>query len=544
MLNSINSDLIRGHIDTIILSVLREGDRYGYDILGEIEKKSGGQYSLKQPTLYSCLKRLEGQGFIYKYWGTESGGGRRTYYSLTEMGKELFLKNKDEWEHSRGVIDMLIASADSPVRPYILLPAGQDSEDNQTNFVEPETEDNADFIAAKNADQETDESNFLPESDQNFLSNDDADANKPDSEEFSQNEYRTPSEQATNDVTKVADDLHNSEFSEKLFDDILAEKESDRLLSESSSDSKVSDDDKLRGVSYANRLEDDPDNIKPERTKISDDLYDSVYLTNDYFTDYDGDDEHLSSGINTDEDVSDKSDESNDSYNDDRARYSFASTQEALNADKQANQQAKEQYSAEEETNNKNVFRSYEDDSDISEEAQRELIIQREYRGVIRELLRGEYNGTAEFTSIPSNDYAQLFDRDDEAAAADPAEGLATYNTEPETSGQIDFSSLLTAVRSMGDDIRIRTHNSNADKEYNSVYQYYSNKLLLYKYGILFLLMAAEILIPYLIIKFAVGISIRYEILTLVLSITGSAAQSISIVKAKISCRERSAFQA
>ena len=169
MLNSINSDLIRGHIDTIILSVLREGDRYGYDILGEIEKKSGGQYSLKQPTLYSCLKRLEGQGFIYKYWGTESGGGRRTYYSLTEMGKELFLKNKDEWEHSRGVIDMLIASADSPVRPYILLPAGQNSDDAQTK--EQNTEEDADYIAAKNTDQETGEQIFSSESDQNFVEN-------------------------------------------------------------------------------------------------------------------------------------------------------------------------------------------------------------------------------------------------------------------------------------------------------------------------------------------------------------------------------------
>ena len=115
MINTINSDLIRGHIDTIILSVLHEGDRYGYDILGEIEKKSGGQYVLKQPTLYSCLKRLETQGFIYKYWGTETNGGRRTYYSLTEMGKELFLKNKDEWKYSRGVIDRLISTSDDVI---------------------------------------------------------------------------------------------------------------------------------------------------------------------------------------------------------------------------------------------------------------------------------------------------------------------------------------------------------------------------------------------------------------------------------------------
>lgn len=518
MLNSINSDLIRGHIDTIILSVLREGDRYGYDILGEIEKKSGGQYSLKQPTLYSCLKRLEGQGFIYKYWGTESGGGRRTYYSLTEMGKELFLKNKDEWEHSRGVIDMLIASADSPVRPYILLPAGQNSDDAQTK--EQNTEEDADYIAAKNTDQETGEQIFSSESDQNFVENNGNAAN----------EDNISASQATIDNP----DKNENELSEKLFDDILAEKESDRLLSESENIENISDDDKLRGVSYANRLEDDPGNNKHEKSGVSDNLYESVYSTNDYFTDYDGEDEHEVSDDSATQDTAAKeADHSSTYYNtDDRARYSFASTQEAINADKQGNKQAEETTtdSKKDENKNTNVFRSYEDDADISEDAQRELIIQREYRNVIRELLHGEYHGNAEFTSIPSNEYSQLFDGNDERAAADPSEGLAAYSTgtdSAENSGQIDFSSLLTAVRSMGDDIRIRTHNSNADKEYNSVYQYYSNKLLLYKYGILFLLMAAEILIPYLIIKFAVGIPIRYEILTLVLSITGAALLTI-----------------
>ena len=160
MLNSINSDLIRGHIDTIILSVLREGDRYGYDILGEIEKKSGGQYTLKQPTLYSCLKRLENQGFIYKYWGTETNGGRRTYYSLTEMGKELFMKNKDEWEHSRGIIDMLISSSGAPVRPYILEPI-----DENTDNADPANSEN---ISASERDTADDENAVNAETDESI----------------------------------------------------------------------------------------------------------------------------------------------------------------------------------------------------------------------------------------------------------------------------------------------------------------------------------------------------------------------------------------
>ena len=107
--NTINSDLIRGHINTIILKALYDGDRYGYDIIKDIEQKSSGQYTLKQPTLYSCLKRLESQGFISSYWGAKSNGGRRKYYTLTDMGRELFLKNQTDWEYSHTVIDKLIS---------------------------------------------------------------------------------------------------------------------------------------------------------------------------------------------------------------------------------------------------------------------------------------------------------------------------------------------------------------------------------------------------------------------------------------------------
>lgn len=107
----ISSDLIRGHINTIILRTLYERDKYGYEIIDEIEQRSHGQYSLKQPTLYSALKRLENQGYINAYWKTDevSLGGRRKYYTLTDSGREISEKNQAEWEYSRTVIDSLIS---------------------------------------------------------------------------------------------------------------------------------------------------------------------------------------------------------------------------------------------------------------------------------------------------------------------------------------------------------------------------------------------------------------------------------------------------
>lgn len=143
--NNISSDLIRGHINTIILRTLYERDKYGYEIIEEIEQKSHGQYTLKQPTLYSALKRLESQGYINAYWKTDevSLGGRRKYYTLTDSGREIAERNQAEWEYSRTVIDNLISDrnfdfsqpAPNPVDFKILkkytsrVPLVKDSED-------------------------------------------------------------------------------------------------------------------------------------------------------------------------------------------------------------------------------------------------------------------------------------------------------------------------------------------------------------------------------------------------------------------------------
>ncbi len=137
-ISSVNSDLIRGNVTTIILGSLWSADRYGYDILKEIENKSDGQYSLKQATLYNQLKRLEKQGLISSYDGApdDTGGGKRRYYSLTSEGRNYLKKEKSEYEYSRTILDKLVSSQEfdftnpipfdaSELRPY----SKRDSED-------------------------------------------------------------------------------------------------------------------------------------------------------------------------------------------------------------------------------------------------------------------------------------------------------------------------------------------------------------------------------------------------------------------------------
>lgn len=106
--NKISSDLLRGHTDTIILKLLLGGDKYGYEISKQIHTNSGEEYELKEATMYSSLKRLENDGSITSYWGDETQGGRRKYYSLTEKGKSTFFENKKNWEETKRIIDKLL----------------------------------------------------------------------------------------------------------------------------------------------------------------------------------------------------------------------------------------------------------------------------------------------------------------------------------------------------------------------------------------------------------------------------------------------------
>lgn len=106
--NKISSDLLRGHTDTIILKLLIDGDKYGYEISKLIQANSGDEYQLKEATMYSSLKRLEADGGITSYWGDETLGGRRKYYRISEKGKQIYLENKNNWDYAKRILDQLL----------------------------------------------------------------------------------------------------------------------------------------------------------------------------------------------------------------------------------------------------------------------------------------------------------------------------------------------------------------------------------------------------------------------------------------------------
>ncbi|MCH4827256.1 MAG: PadR family transcriptional regulator [Carnobacterium alterfunditum] len=105
----ISKEVLKGHIDTLILSLLQGRDMYGYEIAKIVREKSGDQFELKEGTLYLSLKRLEKSEWITSYWGDEQGpGGRRKYYKLTPVGEKGFEEKRSEWEFVKKLMDLFL----------------------------------------------------------------------------------------------------------------------------------------------------------------------------------------------------------------------------------------------------------------------------------------------------------------------------------------------------------------------------------------------------------------------------------------------------
>ncbi len=81
----------RGQLNNVVLSCMFERDMYGYEIIEDILNRSNGKIEIKQPSLYSSLKRLEQAKLLSSYWTDSDLGGDRHYYSITDLGKKTII---------------------------------------------------------------------------------------------------------------------------------------------------------------------------------------------------------------------------------------------------------------------------------------------------------------------------------------------------------------------------------------------------------------------------------------------------------------------
>lgn len=445
MENTIQSDLIRGHINTIILKALFDGDRYGYDIVREIEQKSSGQYKLKQPTLYSCLKRLEIQGFIRSYWGAKSNGGRRKYFTLTDLGRELFIKNQSEWEYSRTVIDKLISDKEVDLNN---LSSSYTPMENEV-ISESEIEEDAEYLSEENESTESIET---------------SDTVAYDTTAESNTNTETAAEEAVA-ATTTETDSRQAEQQPIVFSDTTA------IMNELFRQKTETD------ASYTEKL--------ISEKYVADHATDAVVSSDSYFRDFYEEPEPKLPSEESQDNVSPQ-------------------TQETL-------EEQPPVYETPSAPSPANTFLNYHT-ATVAPRPEN-AIIEREYRNILGDFLNSSFVARApappppqQYASPPAEEEPPAEDTYEAAAPDDLSEEeyvseeeyaseeeqMATYTDDAEVNRKLN--NLAGEVRDMGDNVVIRTHSNESAKEYTNTYYYYSNKLMLVHYALLFGIMMLEIL--------------------------------------------------
>lgn len=499
--NSINSDLIRGHIDTIILKALQDGDRYGYDIIKEIEQKSGGKYLIKQPTLYSCLKRLEVQGFVKSYWGSKSIGGRKKYFTLTDMGKELFLRNQHDWKYSRDVIDSLISDEDFGENEIV--------SDNDNNVADMSGETNPEALADDSI-----------KSDELEVTQNNVDITRQSSDSASNENAVDENANINLDIIEQNNTVSSEDIENANLTETIVSQESENNV-ETNQNRDVNDvqnfvnenDDTEREVESESVNPDDDINVCDESSALIDSIYaqqqSDSYIkdvenaeytptepisSNEYFNDsfYDYGDNVSESDCS----IIERADVSNQNANSDGSGELNLSDDYNSAADETTIWRKKSDRSSENSQSNasNSEFFSYHETGASNNSEEIESIIEHEYSSVIASLIE---NNTISTGGSSANIRTEGYDFDDGSDTSNIVrynESDNVSNDEAERIEKSDLGALREEIReSSGEKLAIRTHSDATIKKFNSKHYYYANRLRLLKNGILYAFMLIEI---------------------------------------------------
>lgn len=103
----LDKNLVGGSTRLLLLSLLSEADRYGYEIIRTLAERSEHVFAFKEGTLYPVLHKLEAEGCIRSYEKVVDGR-RRRYYSITPKGKEQLARERAQWEAFSAAVAQII----------------------------------------------------------------------------------------------------------------------------------------------------------------------------------------------------------------------------------------------------------------------------------------------------------------------------------------------------------------------------------------------------------------------------------------------------
>jgi DNA-binding PadR family transcriptional regulator len=114
MPQGIHGDQVRGHLETMVLSVLDQQDAHGFQIVKQLDDMGCGLLRLKEGTIYPVLYRLEQSGLVKARWEPVEEGRRgppRRVYQLTRKGRGKLQAGRESWLKFVDIVGTIVAGA-------------------------------------------------------------------------------------------------------------------------------------------------------------------------------------------------------------------------------------------------------------------------------------------------------------------------------------------------------------------------------------------------------------------------------------------------
>ena len=93
----IDKGLVSGSMALLVMKLLEDGDKYGYEMIEELKRRSDDTFHLKAGTLYPLLHGLEEKDLVTAYEGGAAAGKPRRYYHLTKQGRAALREKEESW---------------------------------------------------------------------------------------------------------------------------------------------------------------------------------------------------------------------------------------------------------------------------------------------------------------------------------------------------------------------------------------------------------------------------------------------------------------
>jgi PadR family transcriptional regulator PadR len=103
-----DTELLKGTISLLVLSLLSRKAMYGYEIAATVHRDTEGAFTWREGSLYPCLHKMEQGGLIVGEWEEKETGRKRRYYRLTKNGRLALKEKVQSWSDLCNAVNRIL----------------------------------------------------------------------------------------------------------------------------------------------------------------------------------------------------------------------------------------------------------------------------------------------------------------------------------------------------------------------------------------------------------------------------------------------------